>query len=262
MATNTSPPVNISETIVPEYDLQALLHKIQNLFMGTIRYKWVRGHQDELKETKEKIHGPFQQEVQLNIMVDKLASDVTSTEEYSTIMRPVYSTTVMGLYDDDGIYVGDIKQHLTEKAHQQSLIEYVMKKHGWNQQDLMKILWDDLQSALRKYKPYYQTRISQLMHDWQYIGERKQLMFDKEVKCPTQCGEIESKMHYLWCKDSTMCTRQEKALNTLLKQTKAMNAYPGITTALSQIFRNGYNDRWINDIDTSNEIDKLLKKAI
>ena len=41
-------PINISETLKPEYDLQELLHSICKEIQSTITYKWIKGHQDQL----------------------------------------------------------------------------------------------------------------------------------------------------------------------------------------------------------------------
>lgn len=42
----------------------------------------------------------------------------------------------------------------------------------------------NLEQALKKYHPYQQTKMAQLMHHWQYIGERKDLLHDHDGLCP------------------------------------------------------------------------------
>lgn len=59
MATEMNPPINISETMVPEYDLQHLLHSLQQLLQVKITYTWIKGHQDEIKDTRQKCMDPF-----------------------------------------------------------------------------------------------------------------------------------------------------------------------------------------------------------
>ena len=58
--------------MVPEYDLWRLIWDCKHSTSVKINVKWVKGHQDE--DTKgQKIHGPFQREVQLNIDMDEKA---------------------------------------------------------------------------------------------------------------------------------------------------------------------------------------------
>ena len=139
------------------------------------------------------MYGPFQRPVQLNIIADKLASGKTSKNNPGTAQRPIYSTTIFGIYNEDGILVGDFKQHITNKVHKAHLAEYLITKHKWTSHAIDVIHWNALTSALSSYQPFYRTKISQLMHDWQYIGERKRIMYDKDRLCPMQCGERETK---------------------------------------------------------------------
>ena len=40
------------------------------------------------------------------------------------------------------------------------------------------------------------------MYNWQNDGYQKQLFHAQmDMKCPTNCGELESHNHYLHCKD-------------------------------------------------------------
>ena len=57
----------------------------------------------------------------------------------------------------------------------------------------------------------------QLMHDCQYIGEQKALMHGECNACPMQCGESESKMHYLWCKDPELSQEKQHHLQLVQK---------------------------------------------
>ena len=102
----------------------------------------------------------------------------------------------------------------------------------------------------------------QMMHDWQYIGERKALMYNKEHTCPMQCGEMESKMHYLWCRDTQIQDKQQHCLRLLQKQLGAINMFPGTITAISKVLTNGFDEEWISDIEQQTHLDKLLHDAI
>ena len=42
MASTTTPPINISETTVAEYDIQKLIHHIKMKTPIQIKYKWIK----------------------------------------------------------------------------------------------------------------------------------------------------------------------------------------------------------------------------
>lgn len=67
MALNNDPPINLSDALCAEYDLQLLLQNLLQHLLLQINYKWVKAHQNELLATKETIYDPFQRHVQLNI---------------------------------------------------------------------------------------------------------------------------------------------------------------------------------------------------
>ena len=261
MAETSEPPINISETLVPEYDLKILLQEILQICPIHITYEWIKGHQDEEKETRRKIFGPFPQKVQLNILADSLANTRVKTDTNKEIIRPVYSTTIMGLYNKDGVLIGDIRQHLTNAIYGENLLNYLCKKHKWTKESSWTIQWEALEAAVSSYGPTYRTKICQLMHDWQYIGERKHLMYDKDNKCPTQCGEIESKMHYVWCRDKEVMLKRQKAMGILKKQLQAMQTCPGITMCLTRILNNGFEEQWSENIKDGTDMGDLLYQA-
>lgn len=198
----------------------------------------------------------------MNIKADELASSKTLQVSLRTVIRPIYSTTIFGIYNKEGLLVGDIKQHMTSEMHTTQLKEYLITKHNWTSQTIDTIHWNALSSALKSYQPYYCTKISQLMHDWQYIGQRKNLMFDKDGLCPMQCGEIETKMHYLWCKDKVFFQRRARCQKTLQNQLKAMNTYPGITSTILRIINQVYHQEWMDTIQEHTDLEKTLKRAI
>ena len=75
MGNEWNTPLNISETNTHEYDLWTLLYQLKTAAPLNLSYKWIKGHQDQLK-TGEKIYGPFTRPVQLNIQMDNLAKEL------------------------------------------------------------------------------------------------------------------------------------------------------------------------------------------
>ena len=203
MATTFQPALNISETLQSDYDLQALIHNIQSEIPIKIYYKWVRGHQDR-NDKGAIIYGPHLREVQANIEMDKLAARGSVQTQKQSSKRHTYSTTVMGMYNSEGEYIGDLNQHLLHSTMEKPLWNYLKRKHNWTEEDMETICWEGIENAVKSYKPYLQTKIMQLMHHWQYIGERKLLMKETTGQCPMQCGMLETKLHYVYCKDASI----------------------------------------------------------
>ena len=70
--------------------------------------------------------------MQLNILADKLTSRATFSQQYSPLQQPIYSTTIFFIYNDNGILAGDMKKLLINRAHQNDMMEYIIKKHRWD----------------------------------------------------------------------------------------------------------------------------------
>lgn len=126
MTEQCSSPINISETMKAEYDLQSLLHLILKEIPITITYKWIKGHQDQLS-TGEKIYGPFTRPVQTNIHMDGLAKLAASKSPDAKLIRPIYCTTVMGAYNEKNILIADIHKHILLASTYKELYKYLQK---------------------------------------------------------------------------------------------------------------------------------------
>ena len=127
MANNYQTPINITETLQPEYDLQVLLHQIIELIPVNIQFTWVKGHQDQNSQG-ETIHGPFLREIYANIDMDKLAGHASKTSIELSPRRHTYSTTVMGTCNKQGDYIGNLKDHLLLQSRYKPLWNYLRKK--------------------------------------------------------------------------------------------------------------------------------------
>lgn len=62
-AKNYDKPINISDTLVPEYDLWQLIIQLLQRNDLRIKVKWIKAHQDVNKDGSKFI-GPLQREVQ------------------------------------------------------------------------------------------------------------------------------------------------------------------------------------------------------
>ena len=132
-----------------------------------------------------------------------MASQMSQTVSTSAPRREIYPSTVIGAYTKKGLYISDIHKQLLYNKNFAPLWNYLQGKHNWTEEGMKMINWKALHSAIKTYPPTYAARIAQMMHDWQATGDRKLLMNEGEETCPMQCGQIETKMHYLWCTDES-----------------------------------------------------------
>ena len=84
------------------------------------------------------------------------------TKLSTTVIWPTYSTTKMSLYTKQNIQIGDIHEYVQYAINAMPLIAYIIRKNNWSYEQLLLIYWDDLEAALKGYKPFYRTKIAQL----------------------------------------------------------------------------------------------------
>ena len=131
----------------PEYDLERLLWDIHKITPIKIIYRWVKGHQNELKNGT-KIHGPFEKHVQLNIKMDCYASNGCRLPSKP---REMYTHTKMAFYTKEGVMVTDFESFLYKKINGSSLHTYITEKYDWDESIMKDIQWRELGEALNSY---------------------------------------------------------------------------------------------------------------
>lgn len=85
--------------------------------------------------------------------MDLLAKVAANQSMLSPVQRPVYSTTKLGLYTQNDIYVGNIHKYIQYIMTAKPMINYLLKKNKWTFDQLQQIQWNDIESALNSYKP-------------------------------------------------------------------------------------------------------------
>ena len=69
--------------------------------------QWIKGHQDQNKNGQV-IHGPFKQEVHMNMLVDELAAKGMKYGNDQINSWPNLSTSVLSVYDKRGVSIQDV----------------------------------------------------------------------------------------------------------------------------------------------------------
>ena len=200
--------VNITDTLIPEFDLWKLLWDIKSTIKQKVIIQWVKGHQDEDKNGN-KIHGPFQRDTQLNIDMDVKAKQGVTLHMGKLIERPVYNQTKLALYTEEGELINDLYTHLQKKENGKHLEIYIKKKFQWTDEHIQTIHWDALEKALKTTTAFQRSKIAQIIFNWQNVGTQKKSFDDSDNACPTSCGEVETQLHYLKCKNPIMIQHRQ-----------------------------------------------------
>ena len=253
-------PTNISETWCKEYDLWKLLWSIKQLLPIQVKVEWIKGHQDELSNG-QKVHGPFSRPVELNILMDKVATTMTHDPHIKALKRNTYSFTAIGIYQND-IMISDIEKYLYLKVNGEELKKYIQKKYYWNDIEQSLINWEAIESAMKSYTEIRKTRMTQLMFDWQNDGHQK-MLFDASTQamCPAECGEIEDHNHYLYCKDKRMSELRLQKLRSLRLRLERMESHPYIISTLMRYLK-GENETTTNETSDDEKTIKYVHLAI
>ena len=256
--------INANQTMVAEYDLWQLMHELIEQIPMNLEFVWQKGHKDELPDGR-KIEGPFRRPAQINIEMDREARKKMDTHQnpYSTThRRPMYSQSIINFYTTQGIMIGDIKQYMLDTRNGPKLQRYITKKYGWNQMDQQQINWKALEEALKKQTTTRQTRLTQLMYNWQNVGTQKEKIESSDSSCPTNCGEIETPCHYLECKNESMLKERHIQQQAFLHKMDKTQTHPGIKISMIRIMNNEWTSNTNLDEQFPSGDERLLKEAI
>lgn len=256
-----SPPLNIKECLSHEYDIWKQCEGVRKLLSTPVKIKWIKGHQNETKEG-HLLYGPFNRPTQLNIEVDGLATKGTLQLALETKKRPVFSTTVMSIYDKNNIQIGDLRKYMVRHINGTILLNYIKEKFEWNNEICEKINWDGIEGALKSLSEYRKTKMTQLMFNWQNVGRQKRVFGEGEGKCPAGCGRDENYLHYLYCDAFDLKQFREKQLLILKKNLDKIGTYAGISCMILQILRKGIKAVRSMEKTSSNYEDKTIDLAI
>ena len=256
--------INANQTLVAEYDLWQLTHDLIAQIPITLKFAWQKGHQDELPNG-QKIAGPFRRHAQINIEMDRMAQQKMEKHRNpfsTTHRRPMYKHTVINFYSDQGIQIGNIKQYILQTTNGPKLKKYIESKYGWTLEQQNTINWRALETVLKKQTSTRQTRLAQLMYNWQNVGTQKEKIDSSGNKCPTNCGEVETPSHYLQCSNKSMSKERQTKQHALLQQLDKIQTHPGIKTSMIHIL----NQEWTNITSLEGHMnsgdERLLKEAI
>ena len=243
--------MNLSDYSVPEQDLWSLTTELIKKLPISIDIVWVKGHQNENK-FGDIINGPFQQDVQMNILADELANKGMKTEGRKK-MRPTLTHSAIAMYNANGKYVTDVRKYMIEKVNGRRLLDYYIRKREWNEEVFKSIEWEGIHGMLNKSNPIRRIKIVKLMHNWQNTGRQKGRIRDARIRldtdtpktptaeeeschlCPDGCGEEEMELHFLHCRTRKAKMERKRLIKKVLQRLRSLRTSEPIMSLVGYI---------------------------
>ena len=259
---NEAKPFNLKETQVPDYDLWVLMWEFKKIIPTHVKGKWIRGHQDTTKDG-QMIYGPFPREVEVNIKMDELANEARTDQSLVQIKRRTYKGTVLGMYDERGTMITNLRDFLYNNINGTQMKTYIQNKFNWDDLEQSMIAWDELSKSLAKYTEFKKSKIVQMMYNWQNDGEQKTTFHQSaQGECPAQCGEPETHHHYLTCQAPSMKKSRESQIRILKQYLTIRNTHPHIINTTIRYLREGAESTIHHLGDPTNGIEKLVYDGV
>ena len=123
--------INLSDYAAPDQDLWMITTELIKKLPILIELKWIRGHQDSNK-FGERIFGPFSQEVQMNLLVNKLANRDMKLDRSQATIRPNLHNAVMSVYDENGMAILDMRSYMTKRINGGKMLDYLKRRRQWD----------------------------------------------------------------------------------------------------------------------------------
>lgn len=247
--------INISDYAAPEQDLWSLTTELIAKLPIRVEIRWIKGHQNQ-NNKGEPIHGPFTQEVELNIVVDKLANEGMGENEGRVLQRPNLSHSVVSVYDRSGVMINDVRSYISKTMNGQRMQEYILQSKGWDENIFLSVDWEGIEAMMTTTNSIRRIKIVKMMNNWQNTGRQKGKIRDAKLKigtetpiipsiddktchlCPAGCNEEEASLHYLHCPIGELKKRRSILISKVLRRLKALRTYEGISAMVRVILTN------------------------
>ena len=240
---NSAPPktIGLKNFLTDDYDLWEMTQQTLKNTKCKIHWTWIKGHQD--RDTKYE-DLPF--EAQLNVQVNDLAEaahkQLSIAPPYRTLDLPitVYINNQVASHSN-------MRRSIQNAAHSDDLIEYMSQKYKWTTQTKRTIDWDLFAYCYSKKQIHDMTNIIKYIHGWQFTKEKEnQQNPNASSTCPIGCGEVETQLHFLTCKDPTWIKTLNLEKSKLKQKLSTLHTAPVIISILSFAFENNYSTHTLN----------------
>ena len=88
---------------------------------------------------------------------------------------------MISLYNDEDVYITDVRKHMVEKVNGKRIIDYYEKRRGWKKNEIRNIQWEGVNGMLKKASPMKRIKYVKLLHNWQNTGKQKGRIRDSSL---------------------------------------------------------------------------------
>lgn len=176
-----------------------------------VRYQkqtyWITREVVKVESHIEKAKAPNTFFWECNERADTLATQAREAYQLDDLrkLKPVVLRGTRAICHIDGMLVNNnLYTSINEKIWGSILKAFLVQKYGWTYTTLSLISWEEHEQELRK-QPYgKKVTLIKYIHGWMATNRRKHRegLVMQEV-CPL-CGEIDSSMHFVYCKHPRM----------------------------------------------------------
>ena len=125
------PSLGIKKHLVPEYDLWAEAIELTNTLPFTIKWQWVKAHQDTQKLDDLIIHGPLTAIATINVLCDKLATSAYNIPPPLITCPHHMNASKLSINIDNQRVHTNLNDHITNAYHTPKLRDYILERTGW-----------------------------------------------------------------------------------------------------------------------------------
>ena len=244
--------INLSDYGVPDQELWALTSELRSKLPIDLEIKWIKGHQNA-NEYGMIIQGPFLHEIEMNILVDKLAEKGMKMSKNKILRRENLSHEVLSIHNREGVLINDLRKFMVEKVNGRDLLDYIERRKRWNEETSKSIEWEGIEGMLKKTNPIKRIKLVKMLFSWQNTGCQKGKIRDAKLRaytdnptapteeeakchlCPSGCGEEETALHFLHCPTIQNVRERYELITKVLKKLKLVRTYEGICAVVRLI---------------------------
>ena len=249
--------ISLKQFSVRDYAHQEVMRQLISVLQQWVRIEFLKVKSHQQASDDQPI------EVMMNDDADQLANTIRTT-----FIGPINRYIAK---EHDGILLtnknrikrNNIQKWVRTKIKGEELQMYLKRRNTWSQETINMIAFEDIGEYLKSKKPEQQLSLLQLIHNWQNTGEQKEKflhsklqqqqittedeiqMAKEELKhaaqCPMKCGERETHLHFMTCKNEQAHRYKKQLIETCKKHLTKKNIYTPITSLLI----NGLN--WTDD---------------
>jgi hypothetical protein len=203
---------SLKDNLVLDFDLWKVMRMLQQRITFNLTWNKVDSHIESRKYAYGATPKGDECSIRLNQKVDKWAEEARVLGErlLGNEASPQYfykPSTIMAKLGQSQLLYGDITKYIREDISKRNLRQHLMQKNpAWTDTIFNSINWNAIKAHLQKQSATRTTNIIKLVHGWQNDGYQKGLFYGitEESMCPTGCGLVETRQHYMRCTAPTL----------------------------------------------------------